>query len=50
MGPAPAADVSAQATDFFAYTPAEWEEMVEASLFVQSIAREGIVLYAKEEP
>lgn len=40
----------AVAVDFFAYTPAEWEEMQEASLFAQRIAREGMVLYAKEAP
>lgn len=40
----------AVATDFFAYTPAEWEEMLETSLFVQHIAREGVVVYAKEAP
>jgi len=40
----------AVATDFFAYTPAEWEGMQEASPFARRIAWEGVVLYAKGAP
>lgn len=40
----------AVAVDFFAYTPAEWEEMQETSLFAQGIAREGRIVYEKKAP
>jgi len=40
----------AVAVDFFAYTPAEWKQMLETSLFARRVAREGVVIYAKTAP